>query len=281
MTTAFEVCSRFWSAPTLEPLKSRLEKLQILELPDDLIDFNKVDKDKTIVIIKKSSMYNSLQILHRGFSHCLQAERSDLKKELLISCLMLIRPEALVENEVPFFFKGFSKDIDWKNTNNTLFLQGRTTKDRGHILDLLKLFLTQNTRLTSIAELAMQIADELYTNALYYAPTKNTISSADRSIDFFAAYDKDQLFLGCIDSHGSFDREQLTSHLLKSYASNQVQPELGPGGAGLGLKMVIDNSANFYVYCEKNRRTVISCGLRLKGIKVNLVEAKHLHICFP
>jgi len=291
MKTAYEVCSRFWSPSILEPHRADLEQLGILELPDDLIDFDKVDKNKTIVIMKKSSIYNSLQILRRGFSHCLQAERDDLKKELLVSCLMLIRPESLTESEVPFFFKGFSKEIDWKSSNQALFLEGRSTKDRTHIMTSLENFLSQKPQLASVTHLALQISDELYTNALYNAPfqatpgikierTANIINSADQSIGFFAAFENDQLFLGCIDSHGSLDRDQLTSHLLKSYAANQVQPDLGSGGAGLGLKMVIDNSANFYVYCEHGHRTVISCGLALRGLKFNMAETKHLHISF-
>jgi hypothetical protein len=289
MKTAYEVCSRYWSPQMLEPHRAGLQQLQVLELPDDLIDFDKINKDKAIVIMKKSSIYNALQILRRGFSHCLQAERDDLKKELLVSCLMLIRPDSLVESEVPFFFKGFSREIDWKSSNTALFLQGRSTKDRQMILKQLGEFLDQKPQVKSIADLALQISDELYTNALYNAPfqstpdirverTANIISSADQSIEFFAAFDKDQLFLGCIDNHGSLDRDQLTSHLLRAYSASQVSPELGSGGAGLGLKMVIDNSANFYAYCEKNKRTVISCGLLLKGLRANLTEAKHMHI---
>lgn len=291
MKTAYEVCSRFWSASMLEPHRMGLEKLNVLELPDDLINFDKVSKENTIVIMKKSSVYNSLQILRRGFSHCLQAERDDFKKELLISCLMLIHPESLVESDVPFFFKGFSKEVDWKNSGNALLLQGRSTKDRAQILAHLETFLSQQTKLNTVSDLALQIADELYTNALYNAPFQSTpeiqldrkthiINSADESIEFFAAFDNDQLLIGCIDNHGSLDRDRFTAHLLKAYAANQVQPELGGGGAGIGLKMIIDNSANFYVYCEQGKKTVMSCGLLLKGRKSNLTEAKHLHISF-
>ena len=290
MKTAYQVCSRFWSPQILDPHRADLEKLFVLELPEDLIDFDKVDKDKTIVIMKKSSVYNSLQILRRGFSHCLNADRDDLKKEILASCLMLIRPESLVESEVPFFFKGFSKD--WKSTSSALFIEGRSTKDGTKILSELERFLSQKPELQSVTDLALQISDELYTNALYNAPfqgtpeiqvdlTTNIINSSDQTIEFFAAFDSDQLFLGCIDSHGSLDRDHLTAHLLKSYSGSQVQPNLGSGGAGLGLKMVIDNSANFYVYCEPTRKTVISCGLLLKGRKANLNETKHLHISCP
>jgi hypothetical protein len=289
MKTAYEVCSRYWSPQMLEPHRAGLQQVQILELPDDLIDFDKINKDKAIVIMKKASIYNSLQILRRGFAHCLNADRDDLKKELLVSCLMLIRPDSLVESEIPFFFKGFSREIDWKSSNSALFLEGRSTRDRTKILASLETFLSQKPQVKSVMDLAIQISDELYTNALYNAPfqttpeirverTANIISSADQTIDFFAAFDDDQLFLGCIDSHGSLDREQLMSHLLKSYATNQVQPDLGNGGAGLGLKMIIDNSANLYIYCEKNRRTVMSCGLLLKGRKFNMAESKHLHI---
>lgn len=289
--TAYEVCSRYWPSAILDAYRADLSQLQVLELPGDLIDFDKVDKAKTIVIMKKASIYNTLQILRRGFAHCLQAERDDLKKELLVSCLMLIRPESLIESEIPFFFKGFSKDIDWKNSNQALFLEGRSTKDRIQILAQLQSFLDLKSQLKSVSDLALQISDELYTNALYNAPfqstpeikverTANIISSADRSIEFFAAFDQDQLFLGCIDNHGSLNRDHLLAHLLKVYSSQQVQPDLGAGGAGLGLKMVIDNSANFYVYCEDHRRTVISCGLLLKGRKSNLAETKHIHISF-
>jgi hypothetical protein len=156
---------------------------------------------------------------------------------------------------------------------------------------MLEQFLTQKPELKSVTDLALQISDELYTNALYNAPfqstpeirvdrTANIINSADKSIEFFAAFDADQLFVGCIDNHGSLDRDRMTAHLLKAYSTHQAQPDLGTGGAGIGLKMVIDNSANFYVYCEKNQRTVICCGLLLKGRRSNLAETKHLHIAF-
>lgn len=291
MKTAYEICTRYWPESSLEPHKSGLEKITVLELPADLLEFDKVNKEQTIVIMQKSSVYNSLQVLRRGFSHVLQAERQDLKKELLATCLMILHPETLVEKEIPFFFRGFSEKTDWKNSDRALLLKGQTPKDREHILAELEKFIGSKTELKSNSTLALQILDELYTNALFNAPsqastgiranrTATLVESAAHPIYVFAAYDKDHLLLGCSDSHGTLNRDHLTAHLLKAHSTQQAQPNLGSGGAGLGLKMVIENSANFYIYCEKDQRTIIGCGLLLKGRRANLSETKHLHVCF-
>ena len=52
------------------------------------------------------------------------------------------------------------------------------------------------------------------------------------------------------------------------------------GGAGLGVRYLIENSANFYTVVDPGKFTLMACGFLLKGVKANVTTPKHFHISF-
>lgn len=275
-------------------LKALLQKIYVLRIPDELDQINLADKSKTIVVVKNASIYAMLQIFNRGFSHCLQEDRADFAKELFTSCLMIIRPQALVSHEIPFFFEKAVRTPGTTRNQDFLFIEGSSSQDKEKIIATIREFLNGYSRLKPIEDLCIQITDELYTNAIYNAPIdrENTPSfvQIDRTsrvdlkpgkkIEIFLAYEDDLLVVGCIDPFGTLKRDFLLKYLSKTYAVSQANPNLESGGAGLGLKMIIDNSASIYIYGEPGKKTIISCGLLLQGMRANLKATKHIHISF-
>lgn len=162
------------------------------------------------------------------------------------------------------------------------------------VLDWLANFLQGFPRTSAIKDLCMQSADELITNAIYNAPMRSSGNRPfkdlprdqevtlpeDKKATLFACYSDKRVILGCTDSYGSLSKEHLMTHLKGVLKEGTIAARGGPGGAGLGFKYLIENSANFYILCSKNASTLVACGFSLKGLKSNLAMNKHFHMSF-
>lgn len=261
-------------------LRQELETVFILELPRDLLEFSKLNKSRTIVLLSRSSTYSALQILNRGYNHVLSAERTDLKKEILISCLMIIRPKALIENDVPFFFKGLSKESTGISIENTFLHNVADRQQQFMVLKKLSDFIEKSSQLLSISELALQVAEEILSNAI-----SKKIELSEKKfihklhpINFFASFDKDQLLVGCIDYTGTVDRQNTLQSLLVTHSNKMVNSKRSGDHNGLGLKLCVESSAGLYLYSERQKRTVICFSILLNGRRANNLALKHFNI---
>jgi hypothetical protein len=140
-----------------------------------------------------------------------------------------------------------------------------TSQGKPGILDDVRDTLDAQQATRILTQPAVQIIDELLMNALYDAPREAGFSEDTAApVHAFMVSDRNLLVLGCIDTFGSLKTQKLMVRL------NKVQTEgmgpamnLGPGGAGLGLKIVLDQSMDFLAVCEKGRKTTVLITLPL------------------
>ena len=84
--------------------------------------------------------------------------------------------------------------------------------------------------------------------------------------------------IGCEDPFGSLERQTILNRLVEIYSQRQSAPIMSTAGAGMGLKFMIENCANFYMFCEKRKRSIVACTFLLEGRRKNIGQANHLHI---
>ncbi|MBC7458203.1 MAG: hypothetical protein H7235_08000 [Bdellovibrionaceae bacterium] len=292
--TVYEAYSDLWSDEILASVKKIIKTINVIHLPEEAEFLEDAPIYSTVVVINNPTIYLETIILQKGFRHCISKDREDFPFELLMASLMCYSPNILTTNKLPFSFANFAKDPDEisDNSGSTFYFTGTSTKDKQRLIEEFNQFLNKDPRTKIINELAIEITDELYSNALFHSgATRNQAGEltvmkrvadiflyADKEINFFATIDKDSLTFGCIDPFGTLDRTYLANHLLKLYVADTVAPAPGDGGAQLGIKMVIDNAASTYIYCEKGRKTIVACTLLLKGLYQNLKLTKHIHM---
>lgn len=292
MKSAFEVYYNLWPESRLDVLKLILKDVFVIKIPSQISQLSQSVPKKTIIVIEDDNYkFNPINFLRHGFDHIIFQQRKDFTAELLASCMMIYRPKTFTGNPVPFFFNGFSPVASDMLDPNLVFDFSQSS-EKQTLLDALNDFLDQDQSTYNIKELCIQSADEMITNAIFNAPINSNgqriNSGLERNTDvkmpggkkgrFFASASGHRAIVGCEDPFGSLQRQTVLERLEEIYNHTQVSPKGGTGGTGLGLKYMIDNSSNFYLYCDYGKKTVIACAFLLKGMKANTSPNKHFHI---
>lgn len=294
MKKIFAEYSHLWPEASHEALQPLLQDISFLTFPEDqeLIRSPAMTPRKIIILIQKATIAEMIELLELGFSHCIQMDRSDFAQELLASCLMSERPQSFIKDPLPFFFTGFKDPQKHPFLERQMVLPLTRSSDKQYILNRLELFLIQNNRLSGLKDIAIQVGDELISNALFSAPvnyeglpiyeneprTSEVILPSNKRARFFAAFSDDLLVVGCEDLFGSIRKDLLMSHLSRVFRTGKATPRMQTAGAGLGFKYMIENSTNFYVYSERNKRTLVACGFLLENLRANRSAQKHIHL---
>lgn len=294
MKNVFREFAHLWPRSSWDNLEPLLKEVSFLFYPDDaaLIREAGLGTRKTIIIVQKATVSEMIELLSLGYSHCVQMNRSDFSQELLASCLMSERPQAFVNDPLPFFFTGFKDPQKNPYLERQMILPITKASDKKYLLSRLELFLIQNVRLQNLTDIATQVADELITNAIFSAPvdyegsplyaeqlrTSEVVLSGNKRARFFAAFSDERMIIGCEDLYGSLRKDFLMDHLTRVFRQDQARPRSHTAGAGLGFKYMIENSTNFYIYSERNKRTLVACGFLLENLRSNRSAQKHIHL---
>lgn len=288
--SVFDAYHQLWPATRHEVLRPLLKHIQCLHYPSELHLFSQANKKQSIVVVKNKSAVNFTEIFAMGFEHLVFREREDFAQELLASTLMVLRPETFARNPLPFFFTGFQAPDLNADSGQSLVLDFYDSRDKEKIKDSLSTFFSAIPAVRFASDLVLQVADEMITNAMFNAPLMSdgrrpfaaaerdrwVVLPADKKVRMFTCYTESRIIIGCEDSYGSLDRESVLQRWIKIY-DDKAQVDPGETGSGLGMKLMIDNAANFYLYSEKQKKTLIACAFLLGGRKANMTESKHMH----
>jgi hypothetical protein len=268
-----------------------LAEVFVLHLPEEKKLLNPSFSSSVILVVDKMNMKAVMQLLQMGFKHVVQRGRKDFAKELLVSSLMIAKERAFFKNPIPFFLSGFNSKEVINEPNRQLIMRFTRQREKEILLDRLRTFLSNDRRAASIRDLCIQSADEMISNALFNAPMqsrgKRMFKDMPRDTDIqlpasmaatlFACFSDERVVIGCIDCYGSLNRRSLFDHMSEQFNEDGTGFKFISGGAGLGVRNLIENSANFYVLVDPGKFTLMACGFLLKGIKSNLTAAKHIH----
>ncbi|MBC7743453.1 MAG: hypothetical protein H7061_14750 [Bdellovibrionaceae bacterium] len=277
--------SHLWPASREAVLGPILSKATYLRFPEDLNLIALEKKPESVVVITSGvDLFAIRPFLFNGFRHFVNRNREDLPQELLASCLMIARPAKFVQNPIPFFLAGFSDVQIFADTERNFTVKFQDSSEKNVLLKKLETFLAKNQKTRSLSDLCIQTADELITNALYNAPIDSAgdrmylnvdrqvkISyPPDKTATLFACCSDDRITIGCEDTFGSLSKTEMFQYLRSKFNSDLSVPTETTGGAGLGIKMIMENAANFYLFSEKNRRTLVAASFLLTGLKSNM-----------
>jgi hypothetical protein len=273
----------------LQPL---LTPVNCYFFPEDVhvIKLKDLYKKNTVVIYREKDK-SVVNFLLAGFEHIICSEREDFPQELLATALMVAKPRHFMNDPINFFFNDFNPNTGaLRRTDNNLTIAIESTSQKDEAFGLLKQFWQGRSPMEALEDTCLQIADELFTNCFYNAPVvdnqrpfkevaRETHITLPKHLKpkLFTCFTKQKVYVGCEDPFGSIIREPIMYRLESLYTEAMTAPREHTGGSGLGFKFLIDNSANFYVFCDKGKRTLFVCGLVLKGLKANQSLTKNLH----
>ena len=259
---------------------------------DPKLSRNKVP-ERAILLGESLTTENVYRALYDyPINHVVQSTRSDAAFELILSALLTRQPEEMIKPENTFLLKKFN--VDDKQTIKRLAIQFKSTKDKKATMDEVVAFLQSDKRLINLQSMIMQIADELFMNALFNGPVDDkgirifyntprhehvSYNVAEQRALLRVIHSESRLIIGCEDPFGSLDESHVRK-LLARVTMSKYLPEVSSGaGAGLGLKMVIENSSALYIFVKKNRLTAVYCALDLSFSQRMIIETpKHAHL---
>ncbi len=294
MISIYDRYIQFFPENSRDALKSLLRSIETVLLPSEAHLATKVlRRENTIVVLEKGGMIECLPLIALGFQHFLHSSREDFSQELLATAIMISKPKSFANDPFAFFFNGLRASPDPAHQN----MRCTFSKNSEKLAQLQKLdeFLKTHPKGARLSEVIVQVADEMISNALFSAPrdrqnlamyqhlprTSDVSMAEGKEVTFFSSMNDERIIVGCEDLYGSMDRDHIIKNLKRIFDGELTKPHMGSAGAGFGLRYMIENSASFYMYCERNTRSVVACGFLLKGMRSNLTIDRHLHIGIP
>ena len=112
---------------------------------------------------------------------------------------------------------------------------------------------------------------------------KNIELPDQKKAKIFITHDERRLLIGCEDPYGSVSRLKLLNQLKKVFkqGGELPSPNEGGAGAGLGSKMMIENSCGYFMVVDQNKKTLVCTALPL-GVSYMKAErmSKNMHMVF-
>lgn len=217
--------------------------------------------------------------------HVIQEDGWDFPAELEAAKTMIERPEDFISNPLSVIL-GRPQLAPGQSFHLSSQLDEKKTKT----LFQFELFLTSLTGSRSIADQAMMIADEFYTNATKASKTTdsagNLSSGANAGlantgqVDFFSGTFGGRLVIGCRDPFGKLETSTIIERLTSCYQKGVAQSiRHGTGGAGIGTFMVFDACISYYAMVHKNHHSVVCAVLPLSSKRKDAEGlSKNIHL---
>jgi len=223
-----------------------------------------------------------------GFRHVIQNTTSEFAREILLGSQLIGSPEAVM--------KEYGRTIMGATiSNNEMIIPFTSTTEKDQTMDTILKYIKGTKGAGLLEDAAHLISDEMFTNALFNAPpavTKEERAGRSRgkafAIDpkmpakFHLAHNDNQLMIACEDPFGTLQELGLLKSLQPPETDNGlITVKQGPGGAGIGMRLMFNYCTEFYVLCRKTQKTVFVCVFPLhQSEKVKALMSKNFHVAF-
>jgi hypothetical protein len=224
-------------------------------------------------------------MFHSKIRHAVHVTRADFEKEINLAVEMITKPQN-------FMGRPLHHISAEKRCAPQLKIDFTSMDEKSIVLDKFSRYLDKVGDAVMLKHAIVNMVDELFTNALYNAPTDengNRLNHRKERTDKVALnqvlrpqlslyHNGNMGLICCKDPYGSLDLEKLLGRLSGLYLSEKKEVNMGPGGAGVAYHMMLESSSGLYIAVEKNKSTVVCFTLHLgEGIKKSEAFPKNLH----
>lgn len=164
------------------------------------------------------------------------------------------------------------------------------------LMDDLQAVLLKKNVIPTIASDVLNIADELFTNAVYNAPfvdfENNSVGIQRHGANIrmhpgkegrlILGADESRIVIGCRDTYGTLNLIKLFTRIKSCYEKGvAANINMSRGGAGIGSYMVFHAAMSYFAVVDQGLQTTICCTLPLKMSGRTRAELpKNLHFVF-
>jgi hypothetical protein len=252
-------------------------KAKILEMQD--LPKSKIPQG-TIAVFDELAANDVVRLaVAHGAQHVVQRTCLSFDQEIRISEIMLSEPQKFMQDPLSFILP------------DALGLQSfqitcAANENKKNPLLQLEMFIKSVPGSKAIVAEVIAATEELFTNAskntgtFYRKLLASNKTARAGSVSLQARANKDTLVVGCSDSFGQLNVENLMNKLLGCFdngLSNSIQE--GDAGAGIGTYLVFNAVMNLYIAVDANKQTSVVCsyplGMRTKNAQL---LPKNLHL---
>lgn len=272
---------------------------RILALLKDVnvIDFMEIgiddaDLSKTLVVGQDLSLPVIFKFVEeQGLSFMVQETHEYFFYNLLMTAMICRHPDIFLKSPIAIITRTNATD------DSTITVPFDSTKDKQRLMHECERFVTKNSKNTSILQNLKIIISEMFSNAMYSAPTDDggnyPFASVPRNTDvtyprgkvgeIVLSYNNEIFAVTCSDPFGSVNKLRVKKRLAQvfdpSKLANVEYRNNQNVGSGLGLRMIIENSLGFGMVVKEGKRSLVYATLPT-GLGNRKVSRYSKNICF-
>lgn len=273
--------------------KRLLNLLQNVEVVDfqDCLTGNK-DLKHTIVVGEETELPVIFRLVEEnGLSYLVQKKHEYFLYNLIMSAMICKFPDVFLKSPITVITRNAN------NSERTISIPFTSTKDKDRIMFETEQFVNQNSRNTSIRQNLKVIINEMFSNAMYSAPTDESgnylYANMPRNAEvtyqdgakgeILLSFNNEIFAVACRDPYGSVNKLRVTKRLHQVFHGSKLAAVEHRNnenlGSGLGLKMIIENSIGFGMVVRQGFETLVYATLPV-GSGNRKVARIAKNICF-
>jgi hypothetical protein len=247
---------------------------------------------KTIVIGEETSLPMIFRFMEEaGLCFLIQKKHEYFLYNLIMSAMICKYPDVFLKSPITVITRNASIN------DRTITIPFTSTADKQRIMFEVEEFVGQNSNNSSIKQNIRIIISEMFSNAMYSAPTDQsgnylfstqprnaevTYPNGDKG-EILLSFNNEIFAIACRDPYGSVNKVRVTKRLHQVFHDSKlasVEHRANENlGSGLGLKMIIENSIGFGMVVRQGFETLVYATLPV-GSGNRKVTRIAKNICF-
>lgn len=277
---------------------NQLDKRLLNLLKDvEVIDFDECytgEKDlrKTIVVGEETQLPMIFRFMEEsGLSFLVQKKHEYFLYNLIMSAMICKYPDVFLKSPITVITRNAN------SSDRTISIPFNSTNDKNRIMFECEEFINQNSKNSSIKQNLKVIVSEMFSNAMYSAPTDdsgNYLYAAhprnaevtypgDVKGEILLSFNNEIFAVACKDPYGSVNKVRVQKRLHQVFHDSKLAAVEHRNnenlGSGLGLKMIIENSIGFGMVVRQGFETLVYATLPV-GSGNRKVARIAKNICF-
>lgn len=271
-------------------LLNLLKDVQVIDF--DEVHNTELDLRKTIVIGDEVQLPLTFRFVEEaGLSYLVQKKHEYFLYNLMMSAMISRYPDVFLKSPITIITR--TKE----NDDHTVSIPFSSSKDKERIMFECDQFISQNSKNSSIKQNLRIIISEMFSNALYAAPTDESGNylfynkprnaeieyPGDVKGEILLSFNNEIFAVACRDPYGSVNKVRVTKRLHQVFHDSKLASVEHRNdenlGSGLGLKMIIENSIGFGMVVKQGFETLVYATLPV-GSGNRKVSRIAKNICF-